>query len=275
MSGVSMPIVNEYSDGTGIVAYALRDADGTVVSRRNSDVRMYAASTIKLAVAMAVIKQVDAGSLSWDETIPATHEFESGVGGRFSLLDQDDEYDKLFPAVGTPMSIRDLLEIMIDRSSNEATDMLLERIGLAAVQELCRECDMSLLHIERLIGDIAARAQGRPNEVTADELSALMLQAVHGDWTSREHRDVLRGALSRQVYPVIADELPAGTYWGSKSGSVTGIEHDCAFIGDPDGDDLLVLAVCTRGYEERPAQEIIRTVADAVLTPYFPRIATY
>lgn len=270
-----MPIVNEYSDGTGVVAYTLRQADGTVVSSRNGDIQMYAASTIKLAVAMAVIKQVDAGRLSWEETIPATHEFESGVGGRFSLLDQDDEYDELFPESGTPMSIRDLVEIMIDRSSNEATDMLLERIGIPVVQGFCGECGMELLHIERLIGDIAARAQGRPNEVTTDELSLLMLQAVHGDWTSREHRDFLRGALSRQVYPVIADELPPGTPWGSKSGSVIGIEHDCAFIGDPDSDDLLVLAVCTRGYEELPAQEIIKAVADAVLTPYFPGYARH
>lgn len=265
-----MAIANEYADGTGVVAYTLRRVDGTVVSSRNGGVQMYAASTIKLAVAMAVIEQIDAGKLSWDETIPATHEFKSGVGGRFSLLDQDDEFDELFPPVGTPMSIRDLVEIMIDRSSNEATDMLLERIGIPSVQKLCKEQGMSLLHIERLIGDIAARAQGRPNEVTADELSSLMLQAVHGNWTSREHQDFLRGALSRQVYPVIADELPSGTPWGSKSGSVIGIEHDCAFIGDPDGDDLLVLAVCTRGYEELPAQEIIKTVSDAVLSPYFP-----
>lgn len=261
-----MPLISDYSDGTAIISFTLRDAAGHVLASRNGDTVYYAASTIKLAVAMAVIEEVDAGNLSWEQTLPATHEFTSAKGGIFSLADDEEEVDTEFPTVGAPMSVRDLVEIMIDRSSNEATNMLLGLIGIPRVQHLCAEFGMKKLHIERLIGDLAARDSGTPNEVTTDELSSLMLEAVRGDWTSVENRTFLREALSRQRYDVIATELPAGTAWGSKSGSVDGIEHDAAYIYDPDSDDLLVLAICTRGYEEQPAQEAIRAVASAALT---------
>lgn len=260
-----MPLISDYSDGTAIISFTLRNADGDVLASRNGGTVYYAASTIKLAVAMAVIEEIDAGHVYWDQMLAATHEFMSARGGFFSLADDEDEVDTEFPPDGSPMSVRDLVEIMIDRSSNEATDMLLGLIGIQRVQRLCAEFGMDRLHIERLIGDLAARDSGTPNEVTTDELSKLMLAAVRGDWTSAENRAFLRGALSRQRYDMIATELPSGTVWGSKSGSVEGIEHDVAYIGDPDSPDLLVLAVCTRGYEEQPAHEAIRAVAAAAL----------
>ena len=261
-----MPVIGDYSDGVGSVSFTLRDSSGRVLASRGGDVVYYAASTIKLAVAMAVVEEVEAGGLTWDRTVPSTHSFVSARGGVFSLADDPDEMDTELPPDGTPISVRDLLEAMIDRSSNEATDMLLALVGIPRVQRLCREQGMRLLHIERQIGDLAARDAGQPNEVTSDELSLLMLRAVGRGWgAERGGIAFLRHALSRQRFPVIADVLPVGVPWGSKSGWVTGINHDVAFIGDPDADGLLVLAVCTRGYEEQPAHEVIRAVAVAAL----------
>lgn len=266
-----MPVIGDYSDGMGSVSFTLRDSSGRILASRGGDVVYYAASTIKLAVAMSVIEEVEARALSWDRTVPSTHSFTSACGGVFSLADDPDEMDAELPVDGTPISVRDLLEAMIDRSSNEATDMLLGLVGIPRVQRLCHEQGMRLLHIERQIGDLAARDMGQPNEVTSDELSLLLLHAVGCGWdVKRGDIAFLRGALSRQRFSVIADVLPPGVPWGSKSGSVTGIEHDVAFIGDPDADGLLVLAVCTRGYEEQPAHETIRSVASAVLAGRIP-----
>ena len=260
-----MAITGDYSYGQGDISFTLRGGNDEVLASYHGDSVYYAASTIKLAVAMAVIQEVEKGRLSWDRTVPTTHEFISARGGTFSLADDPDECDTELDPVGTPISVHDLVEVMIDRSSNDATDMLLGLIGIPRVQQLCRTQGMSQLHIERQIGDLAARDQGLPNEVTTDDLSDLMFKAVHGTWCSPQGRAFLRGALSRQRYAVISDVLPQGMPWGSKSGSVTGIEHDVAFIGDPDGDHLLTLAICTRGYEAQPAKEAIRAVASAAL----------
>ncbi|WP_314688493.1 serine hydrolase, partial [uncultured Bifidobacterium sp.] len=227
-----MPVISDYSDGVGSVSFTLRDSSGRVLASRGGDVVYYAASTIKLAVAMAVIEEVEAGGLAWDRMVPCTHSFTSARGGVFSLAEDPDEMDAELPPDGTPISVRDLLEAMIDRSSNEATNMLLGLMGIPRVQRLCREQGMRLLHIERQIGDLAARDSGQPNEVTSDELSLLMLRGAGRGWNvDRGDLAFLRGALSRQRFAVIADVLPAGVPRGSKSGSVTGIEHDVAFIG--------------------------------------------
>lgn len=260
-----MSVISDYSDGTPQISFTMRDSLGEILARRAGERLFYAASTIKLAVAMAVIEEIEAGHLAWEQTVPATHTFVSAAGGIFSLADDPDEADNEIPEVGTPMSVRELLDAMIDRSSNEATDMLLGLIGIPRVQRLCREQGMLRLHIERLIGDVAARDRGLPNEVTTDDLSMLMLEAVHSDWAGCGNIGILRRALSRQRYAVIAGELPQGMAWGSKSGSVDGIEHDVAFIGDPDSDDVRVLAVCTRGYAPNDAHEAIRAVAAALL----------
>lgn len=260
-----MGVISDYSDGTAQISFTLRDSSGEILARRAGERVFYAASTIKLAVAVAVIEEIEAGSLAWTQVVPATHTFVSATGASFSIADDPDEVDDEIPEVGTPMSVRQLLDAMIERSSNEATNMLLGLIGIPRVQRSCREHGMSSLHIERLIGDIAARNRGLPNEVTTDDLSKLMLEAVRGDWAARSDTEILRQALSRQRYATIASEVPRGMAWGSKSGFVDGIEHDVAFIGDPDSTDLRVLAVCSRGYAPDAAQEAIRAVAAALI----------
>ena len=51
--------------------------------------------------------------------------------------------------------------------------------------------------------------------------------------------------------------MPDHVPHGSKSGWVDGIRHDVAFVGPP-GPDALVVAVCTRGYAETDAEELLR-----------------
>ena len=59
--------------------------------------------------------------------------------------------------------------------------------------------------------------------------------------------------------------MPDGVPCGSKSGWVDGIRHDVAFVGEP-GPDALVVAVCTRGYEEPDAEEALRALGALALT---------
>src|SRR5699024_2234277 len=51
----------------------------------------------------------------------------------------------------------------------------------------------------------------------------------------------------------IARALRDGVRWGSKSGWVDGYRHDVAFVGDPDGEDLRLLAVMTAGLAPQQA----------------------
>ncbi len=263
-----MGIVGDYSNGTCDISFTLRGCDGTIISQRRGEQVFYAASTIKLAVAMAVIQQIERGALDWEDTVPSTHRFTSARGETFSLADDPDEVDMELPPDGTAISVRGLLDAMITRSSNEATNMLIGIIGLPMIQRLCHDCHMQRLHVERQIGDLAARDFGTPNEVTTNDLSSLMFQAVSGTWAGEEYRSQLCGLLRRQRFPVIGDVLPSTAVWGSKSGDVVGIEHDVAFIADVGRAGALTLAICTRGYEPQAAHEAMHALAEALLDPW-------
>lgn len=246
------------------ISYTLRAAKGDVIAAYQGRTRYYAASTMKLAVALATARLIDTGTLAWTDQLPASHTYHSAVGGVFTF--DPDDIDPLFPADGVPISIRELVTCMIDRSCNEATNMLLEHIGVAAAEDTCRLCGLHDMHVDRLIGDVAAAKQtGISNEVTTDDLSEIMRRIVRGTHTSETATSVLRHALMNQQYAVIGPQLGDDVVWGSKSGWVDGINHDVAFIGDPDSDDMQVLAVCTSGYGEEQAHDIIRALTHALL----------
>lgn len=262
-----MPVTSEYSDGEPAVSFCLLDGGGRVVAERDSGRRFYPASTIKLAVMLAAMRQVDAGMRSLDDTVAVQRTFASAHpgAGRFTL--SADDTDDRFPADGTALALRDVLDRMIYRSSNEATNMAVELLGLDAVNATISDAGLVSTKMKRPIGDIAARDGGLTNQTTASDLARLMRVIVSGMLTSAGSTRFMITALEHQDFAYIAPGLPAGVRWGSKSGWVEGITHDVAFIGTPGTAATLYLAVCTRGYDELQGIEAVRAMAAGITTP--------
>lgn len=229
------------------VAYCLLDAQGQVLAAEDAGGVFYAASTIKLAVLAAVARAVDAGELTWDSPLDGT------------------------PLDTTPLdgTVRDLARAMITQSSNEATNVLAGRVGLASVARVLADAGASGCRMQRLIGDEAATVAGLTNEVTPLGLARLLHAIVTGSLTSEPSRALMLDLLRAQEFRVIADVLRPGVDRGSKSGWVERIDHDAAFVGAPDGGDLVVLAVCTAGYSAEDGRAQIRRVAASVLPVTF------
>ncbi|WP_264070970.1 serine hydrolase [Mycolicibacterium komossense] len=81
------------------------------------------ASIFKTYVLYAVGEEITAGRLSWDDQLTITAEGKAvGSSG----------FDKLPP--GTQVSVRTAAQKMISNSDNMATDMLIERVGIHAVE---------------------------------------------------------------------------------------------------------------------------------------------
>ena len=245
------------------ISYALLDDSGATIAQRHADERFYPASTIKLGVMLAVARAVDAGELSIDDEVEQPAHFVSGIreAPPFALAPDDREEGY---APGSPATIAHLVARMIELSSNEATNILVGLVGLDAVNAAFELCSARSTRMQRLIGDLAAAAAGRTNWTTAADLARVMRSIVTGESTGAATTSMMRRALMRQRHPRIATALPAGATWGSKSGDVPGIGHDVAFVGDPDGGDVRYLAVCTAGYSEQQANEVIAALASAL-----------
>lgn len=250
--------------GEPAVTFRALDADGGVLAERGPELVRYAASTIKLGVAVAALLAADRGELDLSETVVSRHRFPSAIPGAGDFGFTPDEIDAGFPADGAPVTLGECLARMIEVSSNEGTNLLVRRLGLPAVAEAFAVTGARTARMTRLIGDYAARDAGETHEASASDLAAVMRAIVAGDALSAESAALLAAHLARQRFPVIADGLDECDDWGSKSGWVTGIRHDVAWFRHRGQQRPSVLAVCTAGLETSAALETIRAVASAV-----------
>jgi beta-lactamase class A len=264
------PVISWASDGEPAVSYALADTTGRMLASRNPHTVYYSASTVKLGVMLAAVLAAERRVVLLESAVECRSVFtcRSTAGSRTYgavetfRLDPDDR-DPLFPADGSRATVAELVEMMIRRSSNEATNVLFDLLGADAVAEAFRLCGARSTRMERRIGDPCAVRDGLTNETTAADLVTIMRVILGGELTSSAHAEWMRHVLAGQQHRRIADVVPAGVPWGSKSGDVAGIEHDVAFVGNPG--QRRFIAVCTRGYEPEQGREVIRAVAQALL----------
>lgn len=245
------------------LAHCLLDADGAVLSAARAEEPFYAASTIKLHVLLAVLRAAEQGELDLAAELPATCTFTGADGEEFTL--SGGHLDPTHPEPGTKLALRDLATRMIDRSSNEATDQLLELVGLDAVAAVVGKLGLTATRVERLIGDAAALERGLTNETSAADLARTMHHLVAGPGLSGDFRELALAALRAQTIPIIGSVLRDGVRWGSKSGWVDGYRHDVAFFEDPARAGRRILAVMTAGLAEDEADARITALAAELL----------
>lgn len=242
------------------IAFSLLDSDGRVLAERSPHEPFYAASTIKLAVMLAAALEIDAGRLRLDDALRCRRSFPSAIAGASDFLVPEGDRDVEFPPDGAEATVADLIDMMITRSSNEATNVLVGRVGLGRVEDAIARCGATDTAMRRMIGDTAAAEAGLTNTVTASDLSVVIRCIATGQITGAPTTEFMRATLGRQQHLRIAAELPPDAVWGSKSGNVDAIEHDVAFVGDPDSRSARYLAICTRSYGEDQGREAIRAI---------------
>lgn len=226
----------------GSFSLDLRTLDGPVAAR-NADVSHYPASTIKLPVLMALLRDRTVGAETALGSVVVHDRFPSVVGGTFQLDQAGDQDDETWDRLGSGVDLLDLADRMITVSSNIATDLIVERIGFDPVRRYLADLGLaSRFRLDRLIGDSAAEDAGITNTVTASALASLMVTIATGadfDGTAA------LGMLARQTHrDMIPAGLPDGTWSASKGGWVAGVKHDVALVR-PDAAPPYVLAICT------------------------------
>ena len=154
-----------------------------------------------------------------------------------------DVWDRL----GHEVPLRWLIQRMIVRSSNLATNLVLAQTGLAQVNQVWRDAGASVAHTGRGIEDAMAREAGITNDVTAADLSKLMSALALGQLAQPVETSEMLDILCAQEYlDDFAQGLPSGTRMASKNGWVTGVRH-CTAVIYPDDAPAYVLSACTTG----------------------------
>ncbi|MEQ5788369.1 serine hydrolase [Erythrobacter sp. NFXS35] len=213
------------------------------------------ASTSKIAVAATFLEMVEQGRYSLTSEFPLMLPVRSAKYSSARAPVREGQY---MPAI-------DLIEIMITRSSNPATDALLAAVGgPAAVTDWVRRNGISEFSINRDIATLV-RDDGEFNPVnhidkrdvaTPRAMAQLLSGLYRGDFLSDESRRVILAAMSRTVTGKrrIVAHIPDDARVSHKTGSLYNTSSDIGLIECPDGRTIAV-AIYVTGQGTRLARE--------------------
>jgi beta-lactamase class A len=247
-----------------VVGVYLRDlADNSEWGYR-ADTLLHAASTMKVPVMIEYFRARDAGRVAPAATLRLDNRFASIVDSSTYSLDAGEDSDSaMYRRVGSEVPVRELVERMIVRSSNLATNAVIALVGAPAAQATARALGARTMLVRRGVEDDKAYAAGLNNLTSARDLGALLTALVEDRAASAAATEEMLAILERQEFnQEIPAGLPAGTRVAHKTGQITGVLHDAAIVFPPEGRPPFVLVVLTAGIpDERLARALIQDVA--------------
>jgi len=214
------------------VAVYFRTLDGKAEYRARPDDAFHAASTMKVPVMIELFHQVQQGTLRLEDQIVVRNEFHSIVDGSpYTLSVSDDSEGELYKAEGQPRSLGELCELMITVSSNFATNLLIEKLGVQNIRATVRNLGADGVVVLRGVEDGKAFQKGLNNTATARGLATLMEAIADGKAVYAQSSRAMIGILERQRFNEgIPAGLPPGIAVAHKTGEITRIHHDAAIV---------------------------------------------
>ncbi len=214
------------------VAVIFRTLDGKTAWSVRADEKFHAASTMKVAVMIELYRQAREGKLRLADLLPLKNEFHSIVDGSvYSLSAGDDSESELYKAVGQTRRIDELCELTITVSSNLATNMLIEKLGVENIQATVRALHAEGMDVLRGVEDTKAFEKGLNNTTTADGLATLLMAIAQGKAVDAAASEQMAAVLKRQKWNEgIPAGLPPGIEVAHKTGEITNIHHDAGIV---------------------------------------------
>jgi beta-lactamase class A len=230
------------------------------------DSSFHAASTMKVPVMIEFVRQVERGGLAARQPVLLVNQFASIVDGSpFSVAPIDDSDSTMYLRVGERVPAQELVERMIVRSSNLATNAVIALVGAHHADSTAHALGARNIRVLRGVEDGKAFQKGLNNTTTAADLGVLLEAIEKRTAASARACDTMLAILSRQEFNgEIPAGLPPGTRVAHKTGNITAVLHDAALVY-PTGHPPYVLVVLTRNIpDDRLARTLIADLSRLV-----------
>jgi beta-lactamase class A len=257
----------EEKAGASAIAIAIDDLETGATFQFHADRWFHAASTIKLAILIGVYGAIHRGELLPQSRVHVRNRFLSAYDGSpYRVRIDRDSNAEVHAEIGRTLRVSELAEQMITSSSNLATNLLLDLVGLDVLQRTLDGFAITGIDLRRGVEDELAFEHGINNRVTAHGLvSLLRLIGEERAFTpdlSRHMLDVLHAQQFRSGIPA---GLPREARVAHKTGDISTIAHDAGLVYLP-GRKPYALAVLTEW--EPSTQGRSATIAAASFLAY-------
>jgi beta-lactamase class A len=198
----------------------------------HADDVFHAASTMKISVMIELFHQAQEGKVKLADTLLIRNEFHSIVDGSPYMLNaSDDSEGELYRAEGQKRTLRELCELMITVSSNLATNLLIEKLGVENIRATVHELGADGMNVLRGVEDNKAFQKGLNNTTTARGLAVLLGAIAEGKAVDAASSKEMVAILEWQKFnEAIPAGLPKGIPVAHKTGDITKINHDAAIV---------------------------------------------
>jgi len=233
------------------------------------DQRFPMASTSKIAIAATYLEGVDQGRWTLTRELPLMVPVSSKP---FS--------SKVAPVQpGQYLSASQLLNLMLTRSSNPATDALLAAVGgPSAVNDWARRAGIANFNLTRDIATLV-RDDGEFNpatyvdirdSATPRDMVRLLSGLYQGQWLSRQSRDLLISTMEqcRTGTRRIRAQMPENVTVAHKTGTLSNTASDVGILTTPDGRTIAVAIYVTGQGSKANRDAKIASIARAIYDGY-------
>ena len=208
------------------------------------------ASSIKIAVLANLYLQGQQGKLKVTDlyTVQAS-----------DLVPDSDIMGGLTPGV-TRVTLRDLATVMVAVSDNSATNVLIDRVGMANVNAMLDALGLAHTRLRRKMMDLDAAKQGRENISTPREMTMLLDAIYHGKVLNKESTSDFFKMLSTNKDSWIPRDLPADVKSANKPGALEGVRNDSGVVF-VEGRPYVICVMTAFLHNERDGEHAISKVS--------------
>ncbi|HUC19265.1 MAG TPA: serine hydrolase [Acetobacteraceae bacterium] len=220
----------------------------------NADRRFIAASTVKVPIMIALFRRIDEGRNLLAERYRLRPEDRAPGSGVMLHLHE-----------GMEFTLGDLVYLMIAISDNSATNILIDIVGMEAVNTIMRELGMAGSTLRRKMQGQAARTAEGENWATPGDYARVIATLLENEAASQQSCAAMIAMLEKQQNERrIARHLPRADRprWGSKTGSIEDVTNDVGFIMTGHG-PLILSLFCHKPADPHAGEAIIGEISHA------------
>ncbi|MCL4592980.1 serine hydrolase [Fusobacterium nucleatum] len=216
----------------------------------DGDKKVLSASMIKLLILAELMKKVSENKFSLSDAITVTEAMKTGGDGVLKELNSDHHF-----------TLKELATLMIIVSDNQATNILIDFLGMKNINLLGKELRLKETFLGRKMMDIEARKKGYDNYTCADDISLKLIyqKKLINKEASQLMLDIL---LRQQQGERLQRYLPSDIKIAHKCGDLDNLENDGGIIWI--GDKAYILAVLTNGMPNFQCKQTIGKISKFV-----------